>query len=163
MVCVLLSICISPVVFADDTTTSITDPVGFDRYDDLENTIAPGVDVEAESGSDLEAANKTKEEIDVEEFNNSFLDTVIYIIGGLSGIMMLLQITAFAVCKLYPSWNHVIAKLSKIGISGYEDGWIAPTIKILLLGILGYLCISGTMKHLIAYILGWYTMIIDFS
>lgn len=154
-----LAVFISPVANAEAGMA----PKAFDRYDHLETTIAPGASEATSTEGDLDSANKSKEELDIEEFNGSFLDTVIYIIGGLCGIMMLLQITAFAVCKLYPSWNHIIAKLSKIGISGYEDGWIAPTIKILLLGILGYLCVSGTMKHLVAYILGWYTNFIKFD
>lgn len=153
----MLSLCVAPTAFADDTSSSVTSsPSEFDRYKDLTSNTAPGGASATTSSGDLESANKTKEEIEVEEFNNDFLDTVIYIIGGLCGIMMLLQITAFAVCKLFPSWNHILEKLSKIGITGYEDGWLVPTLKILLLGIFGYLCISGTMKHLIAYILGWY-------
>lgn len=152
----------SPAAYATANNVNQYPIQPFNHYDNLEHN-TPGGSTVTNTAGNLEEANRTAEDIKIEEFNGSFLDTTIYIIGGLSGIMMLLQITAFAICKLFPSWNHLVAKLSKIGISGYEDGWLAPTIKILLLGILGYLCISGTMKHLIAYILGWYTNIIHFD
>lgn len=146
------------------TTAISVQAYEFDRYNHLENTISPEVEEEAPTeDGDLEAVDKTKDEIELEDFNGTFVDTVIYIIGGLSGMMMLVQLTAFTVCKLYPSFNRYVAKLSKIGITGYEDGWIAPTLKILLLGILAYLCISGTMKYIVAYILGWFTNFVHFE
>lgn len=172
---ILLAVFSSTTTFAagesqpESTTQVFTDP--FDRYDGLSSSPAVIVDSDdsaddennSSSQGDLEQALQTRDEIELNEFNNVFLDTVIYIIGGLAGMMMLLQITAFAVCKVYPSWNHLIEKLSFIGITGYEDGWILPSIKILLLGILSYFCISGVMKNIISYILGWFVNLVNFN
>ncbi len=141
------------------STQSAINPM--DRYDGLNSTITSSDNSQPQGN--LEQALQTREEIELNEFNNVFLDTVIYIIGGLAGVMMLLQLTAFAICKVYPSWNYLIEKLSVIGITGYEEGWILPTIKILLLGILSYLCISGTMKNIISFILGWFVNVIHFN
>ena len=101
---------------------------------------------------------KSKEAIDTESFNNDFIDTAIYIIGGLAGITMMLQIAAFCFTKVYPSTNRFFEKLKFIGIDGYDRGFVVPTIKILLLGILSFFCISGLLKQIIAYILGWFAI-----
>ena len=98
----------------------------------------------------------SKEEIDVKEFNGSFLDTVLYILGGISGFMMILQITVFVATRVYPATGLIFEKLKKIGIDGYADGFVFPTIKILILGLFAYVCISGTFKRVIIYIMSWF-------
>ena len=127
---------------------------GFDHYDNT--SITPVQSTSSSSTSSINEPNITKEELDVKEFNGPFLDTFIYILGGVSGFMMILQLTAFIATKLYPSANRWVEKLSKIGIDGYSDGFVFPTIKILLLGVFAYLCISGYFKQIIVYIVSWF-------
>lgn len=127
---------------------------GFDHYDNT--SITPVQSTSSSNTSSTTEPNITKEELDVKEFNGSFLDTFIYILGGVSGFMMILQLTAFIATKLYPSANRWVEKLSKIGIDGYSDGFVFPTIKILLLGVFAYLCISGYFKQIIVYIVSWF-------
>lgn len=144
-------------------TTSFAETGGsMGRYDGL-NSTATSSDTSESEDDNFEQALLTSEEVKLNEFNNIFLDTIVYILGGLAGIMMILQLTAFAVCKMYPSWNYLFEKLSFIGITGYEDGWVLPSIKIALLGVLSYLCISGIMKSIISFILGWFVNIIHFN
>lgn len=158
---IMLTVLSMPVYAADNNT------LPFDRYDEPDSSVSSADSSSSSSpstsGSALDQAVATREEIELEAFNNAFFDTAVYIIGGIAGMMMLLQITAFAICKVYPSWNHLVAKLSVIGITGYEDGWLAPTIKILLLGVFAFLCISGTMKRIIFFILGWFVQFVNFN
>lgn len=161
-----------------DIFSSVT-PESFDRYGNATIPSAPSQDdadtdgnTSNSSGSNMSQGNASntvqdaldqREDIEVSEFNNATLDTIVYIIGGLAGMMMLLQISAFVVCRVFPSWNAVIAKLSFLGITGYEDGWLAPTIKIALLGVFSYLCISGVIKRVVIFILGWFVTTFNFQ
>lgn len=156
-------------------------PEQFDRYNNNSSTTntgsgSAGTNAGGNTGSNtgstttnqgssntLQDALDQREDIEVSEFNNATLDTIVYILGGLAGMMMLLQISAFVICKVYPSWNGVIAKLSFLGITGYEDGWLFPTIKIALLGVFSYLCISGVIKRVVIFILGWFVTTFNFQ
>lgn len=146
---------------ASASTNSVT-PEPFDRYGNA-SSVAGGSTTNQGTSNDLQNALDQREDIEVSEFNNATLDTIVYILGGLAGMMMLLQISAFVICKVYPSWNSVIAKLSFLGITGYEDGWLFPTIKIALLGVFSYLCISGVIKRVVIFILGWFVTTFNFQ
>ena len=130
----------------------------FNRYDSLPAPTA----VSTTSGIEEESAvQETKEEIDTREFNSTFLDTVIYIIGGLAGFIMILQISGYCICRIFPSWNEKVAKLKFLGITGYEDSILSFSVKIGLLGITSYLCLSGMIKRLIGWVFGMITNLIN--
>lgn len=131
-----------------------------DRYYGLDNSspTSPGTDPDTPSNVD---PIKEKDEIDRDQFNNAFIDTAIYILGGLAGMMMLLQIAAFCMTRVYPSTNKFFEKLKIIGIDGYDRGYVVPTVKILLLGVLSFFCVSGLLKQAVAYILGWFVVIFN--
>ncbi len=155
--------CIACTPLAGYATSSLDTKNGYSigRNDNLTNAVPqttskPGV-INSDD-SELIDPVKSKEAIDTESFNNDFIDTAIYIIGGLAGFMMMLQIAAFCFTKVYPSTNRFFEKLKFIGIDGYDRGFVVPTIKILLLGILSFFCISGLLKQIIAYILGWFVI-----
>lgn len=99
-----------------------------------------------------------KEDIDQERFNGEVLDTIIFFLGGIAGFAMILHVAAFSVVRIFPSTNRVFEKLKFLGIDGYDDGLIIPIIKILLLGVLSFLCISGYMKRLVGFIFGLFTV-----
>lgn len=149
------------VVSAKSTTSTSNSVIGFDHYDNINsNPFINDPDAPAEDSMQTRTeVNKTKEEIEVQEFNGRFLDTIIYIIGALSGVMMILQISLFTWCRLHPGTNQFLEKLKKIGIDGYEEGWIVPTIKILLLGVFSFLCMGGYIKDLIIWILSVFTFV----
>lgn len=138
-------------------------PIAFDRYDNLVS--GAGTDTESEPTGAASSTGQTpaqiaesKDEIDMRQFNGRTLDTVIFILGGLAGFMMVLQLTMFCVTRIFPSTNKWVEKLSVVGIDGYDRGFIVPTIKILLLGVLSFLCISGTMKQIVGFILGLFAV-----
>lgn len=136
--------------------------IDFDHYDDVSlaesQSSSSASDIQSSTVPPEEIKDPTlsKEEIDVREFNGTFLDTVLYILGGISGFMMILQITVFVATKIYPATGRIFEKLKKIGIDGYADGYVFPTIKILILGLFAYVCISGAFKRVIIYIVSWF-------
>lgn len=133
--------------------------IAFDHYDDVNIQESQPPDQSSNSsdpGPTTEDAALSKEELDVREFNGSALDTILYILGGISGFLMIIQISLFVMAKVFPTTNRFLEKFKKIGIDGYADGYVFPTIKILLLGFFAYFCISGTFKRVIIYIISWF-------
>lgn len=152
---IISTFCFSTVALAGDAFDNST-VYPINRYSGLTNS-TPASPTPGSPEANVDPV-KEKEDIDRDQFNNAFIDTAIYIIGGLSGMMMLLQIAAFCVTRVYPSTNKFFEKLKVIGIDGYDRGFVVPTIKILLLGVLSYFCVSGLLKQAVAYILGWFVV-----
>lgn len=151
--------CLAVVSFADG------EGLAFDHYDDVSVSMPEGSGDSSSISSSNESTSMTvedaaisKDELEVKQFNSDFLDTFLYILGGIAGFMMILQITAFVCTKIYPSANRWIEKLKKIGIDGYSDGYVFPTIKILLLGVFSFFCISGYFKKILVFIISWFTV-----
>lgn len=137
--------------------TEINGTIPLDRYGE---TSTPTTSTNTSSGLILnEEPEKTKDEVDLEEFNGSMLDTAIYILGGIAGFMMILQIAFYCLCRVFTSLNDLVSKLKFAGITGYDDSLPTFCIKAGLLGILSYLCLSGIMKQLIGWVLGLLTNI----
>lgn len=137
--------------------TEISGTIPFDRYGDTSTIIS------SSTSSDDVILNKepgeTKDQVDLEEFNGRTLDTIIYILGGISGFMMILQIAFYCLCRVFTSLNELVSKLKFAGITGYDDSLATFCIKAGLLGILSYLCLSGIMKQFIGWVLGLLTNI----
>lgn len=151
----------SMTALADGTDIDCSHIYQLNRYEELTTSspTSPGTDPDAPSNN-VDPV-KEKDEIDRDQFNNAFIDTAIYILGGLAGMMMLLQIAAFCMTRVYPSTNKFFEKLKVIGIDGYDRGYVVPTVKILLLGVLSFFCVSGLLKQAVAYILGWFVVIFN--
>lgn len=135
--------------------------ISMDRYDSIpvpaviSSTTTSGA-ITSEPDVTDDSAHKDKEEIDLKEFNGTFLDTVIYIIGGLSGFMMILQIAFYCLCKVFPSLNEKLGRLKFMGITGYDDSLAVFCIKTIVMGVLSYLCLSGIIKRGIGWLIGYF-------
>ena len=142
---------------ATDTSTSY--PTVTQNYDRYGNLVEP-IEVQDDIVTDDDLPERSKEEIDKEEFNGTILDTVIYVIGGLAGVMVVVQITGFILCRMFPSFNEKLGKLKFLGITGYEDSVFSFCIKVGLLGMLSYFSISGMLKRFLGWIFGLITNIL---
>lgn len=136
--------------------------ISMDRYDSIpvpavtSSTTTTSSTTSSESDVAGDSAHKDKEEIDLKEFNGTFLDTVIYIIGGLSGFMMILQIAFYCLCKVFPSLNEKLGHLKFMGITGYDDSLAVFCVKTIVMGVLSYLCLSGIIKRGIGLLIGYF-------
>lgn len=95
-------------------------------------------------------------DINYQKFNGDVLDTILFTIGGLASLMMLLQFTAFCVTRIFPVTNEIFSHLKCIGIDGYADGFVLPSIKILLLGIFSFFCFSGYLKLTVGHVISFF-------
>lgn len=135
--------------------------ISFDRYENISTTVSDTSETSTTSETSKpyldDSAHKDKEEIDMREFNGTFLDTVLYIMGGLAGFMMILQISFFCLCRVFPSLNEKVSRLKFIGITGYDDSMIVFCVKAMIMGVLSYFCLSGLMKRAIGWLIGYLT------
>lgn len=158
MIVAVLLLHLAVVNVTASASSADTSAITIDRYDslpDADSTVSNGV------GATVQQVEITKENLDMKQFNGSIMDTIIFIIGALAGFMMMLQITAYSICRVFPSWNDKVAKLKWLGITGYEDSLLFFSIKVGLLGVLSFLCISGVLKDFIRWILGLFSILVS--
>lgn len=134
----------------------------FDRYSNESlpdvSLSSPDQTTSTESFGSILISNDSSDykKINYEKFNGDVLDTIIFMIGGLASLVMLLELSAFSITRIFPNTNEWIAKLKFLGIDGYADGFVLPLVKISLLGLFSFFCFSGYLKLVIGHIISFF-------